>query len=360
MSGQGNLKLLVLTRYSRLGASSRLRTFQFEEYLRAAGIDAEYSSFFDDAYLQNFYGGGTRRNGLTTYLSRRWKALSRASRYDCIWLEKEALPWVPFAIEGRLWPKGVPVVSDFDDAIFHRYDRHPNPVVRAALGSKIDRVMESSRIVFAGNRYLAERAQASGARVELIPTVVPLARYRPREPAAAGDTVRVAWIGTPSTWLDYVVEMAPAIVAAAGACGGKFFAIGGGEAAAQVQGVEVVAWSEEREVEQIRSMDIGIMPLVDTPFARGKCGYKLIQYMACGLPVIASPVGVNREIVEHGVNGYFAQTEEEWRDAIVRLASDRDLRACMGAAGRQKIAAQFSAESLGPRIANLITAAAQG
>ena len=106
----------------------------------------------------------------------------------------------------------------------------------------------------------------------------------------------------------------------------------------------------------IRSMDIGIMPLTDSPFARGKCGYKLIQYMACGLPVVASPVGVNAEIVEHGVNGFLASSSAEWREAIVRLAGDRELRLRMGTAGRQKVVSQFSAEAVGPRIARLLKA----
>jgi glycosyltransferase involved in cell wall biosynthesis len=113
-------------------------------------------------------------------------------------------------------------------------------------------------------------------------------------------------------------------------------------------------WSEANEVADIQAMDIGMMPLHDDPWALGKCGYKLIQYMACGLPVIASPVGVNRDIVEHGVNGFLASTEQEWRSAIEQLLSDASLRERMGKAGRTKVEAHYSIQQVGPRIAKLI------
>jgi len=110
----------------------------------------------------------------------------------------------------------------------------------------------------------------------------------------------------------------------------------------------------------IQSMAIGVMPLPDTPWTRGKCGYKLIQYMACGLPVIASPVGVNAEIVEHGVNGFLAETDAEWREALVTLLRDPDLRSRMGAAGRQKVEKQYSIQVWGPRVAGMLSQVVKG
>lgn len=118
--------------------------------------------------------------------------------------------------------------------------------------------------------------------------------------------------------------------------------------------MESIAWSEQTEAASIASFDIGIMPLVDEPFERGKCGYKLIQYMACGLPVVASPVGVNCQIVEHGVNGFLAETPAEWEDALRTLAADPGLRMRMGRAGRQKVEAQYAIQVAGPRMAELL------
>ena len=119
-------------------------------------------------------------------------------------------------------------------------------------------------------------------------------------------------------------------------------------------------WSEDREVDLIQGMAIGIMPLDDSPWARGKCGYKLIQYMACGLPVVASPTGVNSEIVEHGVNGFLASSEDEWREALAKLLNSAELRRKMGDAGRLKVERQYSLQACAPKIAELLRQAASG
>ncbi|MDP3884880.1 glycosyltransferase [Hydrogenophaga sp.] len=123
--------------------------------------------------------------------------------------------------------------------------------------------------------------------------------------------------------------------------------------------MESIAWSEQTEVASITSFDIGIMPLVDEPFERGKCGFKLIQYMACGLPVVASPVGVNRQIVEHGANGFLAETLAQWQEALQTLAADAGLRQRMGQAGRRKVEQQFCIQVTGPRLAALLKGATQ-
>ncbi|MCQ4191416.1 glycosyltransferase, partial [Methylocystis suflitae] len=117
---------------------------------------------------------------------------------------------------------------------------------------------------------------------------------------------------------------------------------------------EFLDWSEETEVELIQGMDIGIMPLPDEPWARGKCGYKLIQYMACGIPVIASPVGVNSDIVDEGLNGYLARDELEWEAAIRHLSADSELRRVMGRYGREKIVSEYSLHVHGPRLATML------
>ena len=122
----------------------------------------------------------------------------------------------------------------------------------------------------------------------------------------------------------------------------------------EYKSIEVFEWSEREEIAFIQSLDIGIMPLSNTPWARGKCGFKLIQYMACGLPVVASPVGVNSDIVEHGVNGFLADTNEEWSNSIKRLVKDRDLRQKMGLAGLKKIEREFSLHVWAPKVTKLI------
>lgn len=351
----------MVTRYDASGASSRLRHMQYAGALRAAGMETVIEPFFGGSYLANLYANrSTFPQALAAY-GRRMRQLGRGSRADVLWLEKEALPWLPWAVENRLLPKGVPLVVDLDDAVFHNYDLHRSGVVRHVLGDKLDRLMARAALVTAGNPYLADRARAAGAaRVEIIPTVVDLCTYVPAPPKKAGEAATIGWIGTPSTWQAYVQPLMPLLADVTAAAGARIMAVGAGHAATAHPLLDSKPWSEETEVARIHEMSIGIMPLADTPWAKGKCGYKLIQYMACGLPVIASPVGVNADIVEHGVNGFLAQTEAEWGEAIRTLLDDPDLRQRMGAAGRSKVEAQFALQFWGPRVAAMLAGVAKG
>jgi len=282
-------------------------------------------------------------------------------QYDVIWLEKEILPWWPEPFERAVAPTSRPIVVDFDDAVFHRYDRHSSSTVRAVLGDKIDGVMRRAACVIVGNEYLAERARKAGSRcVEWLPTVVNLDRYRVRswEPDEDQRTV-VGWIGSPAT-AQFLQLVAPVLGRLSRVLNLRCVAIGA--RADQLSGTpfEPWPWAEETEADTLRRVDIGIMPLPDSPFERGKCGYKLIQYMACGLPVIASPVGVNAEIVEHGVNGFLARSDAEWAEAIRRLADDPGLRAAMGAEGRSRVERRYSLQVHGPRLARMVREVVDG
>jgi len=150
---------------------------QYRPYLEAAGFDVDLKSFFDADYLPSLYAGRKPSSAIWRSNARRVRDLSRIKgQADLIWLEKEALPWMPSVLEGRLMPSGIPVVSDFDDAVFHRYDMHRLKPVRALLGRKFAHVMKNSTFVFAGNAYLADYARAAGsAAIEIIPTVVDVA-----------------------------------------------------------------------------------------------------------------------------------------------------------------------------------------
>lgn len=356
-------RLLVLSRYTRLGASSRLRTDQYIGSLEEAGFEVTLHPFFDDSYLQGLYAGGGGFRGklkIFFYFARRLFALISTRRVDVVWLEKEALPWFPWLLE-RLFLPGVPIVSDFDDAVFHRYDQHRSRWVRKFLGRKIDSVMAASTLVTAGNEYLAVRARAAGAPyVQVVPTVVDVARYQCRGPATSASGLSVGWMGTPQTWADLGQPIHAVLLPVLEQTNSRLLAVGASMIAAQEECLEVEPWSEESEIAQLRSFDVGIMPLPDTPWTRGKCGYKLIQYMACGVPVIASPVGVNSSLVEHGVNGFLASTDEEWRDALAALISDPGLRQRMGEAGRQRVEEEFSLQVWEPRVAALLRRAMAG
>lgn len=354
------MKLTILSRYTRLGASSRLRTMQYIPALRQAGFEVEVASFFGNSYLQSLYSGQRDKGRLAQFTLNRLRQCRQARQSEVIWVEKEALPWLPWALERVALPGGLPIVSDYDDAIFHRYDQHRSALVRGLLGKKIDRVMAHSMLVTAGNAYLAERARVAGAkRVEIVPTVVDAEAYQPAPVQHADGKLRIGWIGTPQTWAKYGLPRMQFFRELARNHDIRFHLVGAQLKPDSEGPFDYVPWSEDREVAAIQAMDIGIMPLIDDPWERGKCGYKLIQYMACGLPVVASPVGVNREIVRPRVNGLLAASDAEWRDALVTLITDATLRLEMGMAGRKRVLEAYSIQALGPRIASLLLEVAE-
>lgn len=325
--------------------------FQYLPFLHAHGFETELSPLLGDNYLNNLYYS-KRSNILQIFKGyfKRMIVLLTAFRFDLLWIEKELFPGLPAFMEGLLGDLGVKFITDFDDAIFHNYDVHTKGI-RSLNARKIDQVMRRSRAVLCGNRYLAQRASASGApRTEVLPTVIDLDRYHVAAPRQ-GDWIVVGWIGSPST-AKYLELVLPSLRLLAGSLPIKLLVIG---AEVEAPGLDTVClkWSEDSEAEAIRGMDIGIMPLVDSPWERGKCGYKLIQYMASGLPVVASPVGVNPELVEPEGDGLLATTPEEWTEALGRLARDPELRLRMGQKGREKVEQFYCLQVTAPRLAAL-------
>jgi glycosyltransferase involved in cell wall biosynthesis len=347
------MRLLVLPRYGRLGASSRLRLLQFFPYFKSQGLQITLKPLFGDAYVSNLYAHKSNLwQVFIAYLKRLWD-MRLASRNDALIAEKELFPWLPAFFEMLFIPKRVKLVLDYDDAVFHRYDEHKSALVRRMLGRKLDTLMKRADLVLAGNEYLAQRARSAGCRwVEIVPTVIDLTRYPVRAEKTANESLTIGWIGSPAT-ADYLRQVAKSVASIARDHAVKFVAIGARPDQVADTPFEPLAWTEDTEVASIQSFDIGIMPLPDAPWERGKCGYKLIQYMACGLPVIASPVGVNAQIVKQGINGFLAATDQEWLDALTVLLQDGDLRQKLGRAGRNSVESEYCLQVIGPRLVSL-------
>ena len=350
------MKVLLLSRYDRLGASSRLRSLQYLPYFQSLNWQVDQEPLFSQAYLCNLYATqSTWKDVLLAYM-RRFKALTRVGRYDLIWIEKEILPFFPAVAERLLKTRRIPYVVDYDDALFHRYDLHRLWPVRAVLGRKIDNVMRHASLVVAGNQYLADRARGAGARrVEIVPTVIDLNRYP--APVYRNETTDrplvVGWIGTPKTSC-YLHPLKSVFASLQSRFNVRFAAVGASTESLGDLPVEPWPWTEETEVESISRFDIGIMPLDDSPWERGKCGYKLIQYMACGLPVVASPVGVNEQIVDHGSSGFLAGTSAAWAEALETLCTAANLRQQLGRAGRDKVEQTYCLQVTGPKLGRML------
>ena len=347
------MRVLILSRYSRLGASSRLRSYQYIPYLESCSFDVTTAPLFGDDYVAGIYAGKISIVGVLRSYMTRLRFMLRASRFDLVWVEKEMLPWIPSWIELGLFPIGVPLVVDYDDALFHRYDQHSWSVVRRLMGQKIDDVMRRADLVLVGNDYLGERARTAGAkRVERLPTVVDVTRYAVPS-STSGQPLTIGWIGTPNT-AHYLKLIAPVLREVVASRGVRVVAVGANTEQLVGLPVEARSWSEASEVAEIQQFDIGIMPLPDEPFERGKCGYKLIQYMACGKPVVASPVGANTSIVRDGIEGFLASTDAEWMQLLGILCDDNALRQRMGAAGRVRVEAEYSLQVAAPHLERLL------
>ena len=356
------MRVLVLLKYGRLGASSRLRSLQYIPWLQRAGMQLTVQSLLSDNQLRaRYYRGAYSFSQLLQAYADRCRALLQRHQFDLVWIEKEALPWWPVWLEGAL-VSGVPYVLDYDDAIFHNYDQHAYYWIRHLYGRRLDSLMAKAALVVGGNQYLAQRARGAGAQwVEVLPTVIDLDRYpyQPKSPELAPETnepSRIVWVGSPST-VGYLQSLREPLQVLAKRQSFVLRVIGGGAVDIPGVQVEVVPWTEDTEVEKISPCDIGVMPLLDSPWEQGKCGYKLIQYMACGLPVVASDVGVNPEIVQHGVSGYLATSPHEWVAALGQLLEDPSLRTRMGLAGRQRVEQTYCIQQTGPRLAELLYSA---
>ena len=349
------MNLLALTRYGDLGASSRVRLGQFVPGLAARGIAVETLPLLGNAYVRDLYAGRPRRlPALAGAYARRAAAMLARRPADLLWVEKELLPFAPAWAERALLA-GRPYVVDYDDATFHSYDLHPNALVRRAYGCKVDRLMRGARLVAAGNDYLAERARAAGARrVEILPSVVDMQHYGAAAPAP-GAPFTIGWVGSPGS--ERLLEGVAGVLAESVAAGARVVLVGASARALPGVPHETRPWTEATEAADIGTFDVGIMPLADSPWERGKCGFKLIQYMAAGRPVVASPVGVNAEIVIEGETGFLAPDADTWRSALGRLRADAPLRTAMGAAGRTRAEARYSLAVATPRFADLLRSA---
>lgn len=355
------LHVVALTRTSSIGPSTRYRILQYRDALARDGITVETRPLFGPTWFALL----DRRVPLVTpllkgaYAAARLVvrlaqlAAARASDADVILVEHQLFPYLPTWIETALWPRRRATILEFDDAI--HLTRGHEPKLRALCG------LATRTIV--GNETLATFARETARDVDVIPTTVDVDRVAPRalRTRSPGDPLRVAWIGLPYN-LGYLDALAAPLraLAADGPVELRVISRGRAPSGPAWDGVEVVArpWSEATEVDELASCDVGVMPLPDTPWTRGKCGLKLLQCMAAGLPVVASPVGVNVEIVDHDRNGLLADDEQAWTAALRRLRDDPEHAAALAAAGRRTVEDAYSLEEGARLVANAYRRAA--
>ncbi len=338
------MKVLYLTKYSRNGASSRLRSYQYFPLLENDGIEVSVSPFFDEEYLELLYAKKPiSKIKIASFYLNRLKKLFTIYSYDKVIIEKELFPYFFSWFEKLLFVFNVKYIVDYDDAIFHNYDLHPNKIVRFLLKNKIGNVMKYSNKVLAGNDYLATKAKISRAkRITILPTAIDMELYDTKSQNKSNKII-IGWIGSPTTY-KYVENSIPILNVLALKYDFELQIVGAKKEPLTNGFIKYIPWKEETEVELISRFDIGIMPLENNLWELGKCAYKIIQYMGCGIPVVASDVGMNKEVIVNGENGFLVTTEKEWMDALGKLIEDENLRIFLGQNGKKIATNNYSTQ----------------
>ena len=335
------MKILILPRYESLAARSRYRFYQNIPYLNAQGWEITVKPLLSNNYIKYLYDKTPLPviEIIQGYFKRIIQLLNK-KKFDSIWIQQELFPWIPSIFENILVRGNIKIAADYDDAFFHRYDQSKSLLIRSLLKNKIDSVMKYADMVLAGNNYLLERAKLSNRNVKLFPTVVDTNKFKNSNPIK-DDIFTIGWIGSPGTakYLKIVEDVLKEVSLDKDI---RINLIGANNI--KINGVSInhIKWDEDTEVEEISKFDVGIMPLPDTSWERGKCGFKLIQYLSCNLPVIGSPVGVNRDIIINGVNGFQANSTDEWIKYIRLLKDDKELMLKMGKNGRRFVEEKYS------------------
>jgi glycosyltransferase involved in cell wall biosynthesis len=347
------LKVLCLALYPRSNASVRLRFEQQCAELTKHGVDLTISSFLDESgYRVTFQPGHifAKVVAVARGFARRMTDLTRIPRFDLLLVYRESTPFGPRFVEAFASLVDVPVVVDFDEAIFIR-NIHPANQNWAWLRDprRLSSALRSAQAVTAQNTYLAEFARPFNPRVDVVPTPVDTEARRPRQVRRPGPVV-IGWLGSETT-APYLRLVDDVLARLSDESEIIVRVVGGAYSNPRIRRVEVREFSLDREQAELDGFDIGILPEPDDPWTKGKGGYKALLYMAVGVPVVASRVGVNPDIVAEGETGYCVATTEEWVAALRRLINDEQLRARLGSAGRARAVDRFSVAVIAPRFA---------
>jgi glycosyltransferase involved in cell wall biosynthesis len=356
------MRVLMILPHPIDGPSSRFRAYQFLPFLEASGIDVTVRPFLSSKLMPQLYTSAsiTKKLVFSAYgAMQRIADTFRAVRYDVVYVLREAFPFGPPVLEGLLSAAAGRLVFDFDDAIYTKSLAYDNPLDRLRDWNKTGKIIKKANKVIAGSAYLAQYALRynSAENIHVLPTVVDPGVYVPDAGRANRPGVTVGWIGTPRGSA-YLKDLIPAFRRlSATRSDVKFVFVGAKPFDPEGLPIEFRTWSLDRESAEVGSFDIGIMPLTDDEETRGKCGFKLIQYMSAEVAPVCSPVGANLHIVRDGVTGLFARSTDDWADAIIMLADRADVRRRMGEAGRDTVIERFSLVYAAPRFRDILVAA---
>jgi len=312
-------------------AASRYRVLQYIPYLKSKGVEATV----------NLYPRTPREN---------FRFFKSLSQYDIVFLQRKRFNQPRL---GLLRRRANRIVYDFDDSVMYRNSKNKDPISQTRR-QRFVQMIKASDFVIAGNEFLKEEVLPFNPNVEVNPTPINQERYDLRDYGIQKGNITIGWIGDHGS-IHYLEKMRPI-----------FERIGERYPHTELkivcdiffdcEHIKVVKkpWASEEEVADLQSFDIGVMPLVDDPWSWGKCGLKIIQYQGVGVPVVCTPVGINRDLVEDGINGFYAMTPEEWEEKISVLIEDPQLRERMGKNGRKRVLEEYTIQSCAPHLFSIL------
>ena len=308
-------QIIYFTKYTAKGPSSRYRSYQYKSYLQN-DFDLCFFPLFNDEYIANLYSnkGLNYFQLFKAYIIRIYQVLICLGTNKIVFIEYELLPYFPPILEYLLQKTKVKFILDYDDATFHTYDLNDNQLIRFLFKNKISKISSKAIFIVTGSPYLTNYFLKYNKNVIEIPTSVIVENYFNQHDIKIDDNISIGWIGSKSTSInlvflnklfDSILYIYPNVTFKFMGCDPKLID--------QIysKNVQFFEWSESDEISFLESIDIGIMPLQDTPTNRGKCGFKLIQYMAMGKPTISTPLEANVKINRNN-NNLFASNDNEW------------------------------------------------
>lgn len=342
--------LFIVNNRKDRSPGQRFRFEQYLDYLEQHGFECDFSPLLNERDDKLFYSPGNYVQKVFILLKSYWlryKNLRKASQYDIIFVFREALYTRSIFFE-KQFAKRSKVIFDYDDSIWLQNVSEANKKFAFLKNAdKTKDIIKLSNLIFAGNEYLADYARKFNQNIVIIPTTIDTEEYVPKPVDKNPDVVTIGWSGSVTT-IQHFSFAIPALKEIKIKYGSSvlFKVIGDGNYINEELEIKGLPWVKSTELEDLSSFDIGIMPLPDDEWAKGKCGLKGLQYMALEIPTIMSPVGVNSEIIQHGENGLLASTEAEWITALSYLIDSKIDREKMGRNGRNTVVEKYSVHSM--------------
>ena len=327
------MKVLFIVPYPTEGPSNRFRVEQYFPFLKKNGIEFRIRPFCGVRLYRILYKKG-RYIEKIFYLClsslARFIDIFRSINYDIVFIHREAFPAKNYLFEWLFKLCSKRMIYDFDDSIF------------ITKSVKVKMLLKKADRVIAGNSFLYEYALRFNRHVTILPTPIDTEKYMPRPVDQKKGNIVIGWIGTSSTSI-YLLSISDVFKHLSERYKNIEFRIIGGEIIpGPAMPISKIEWSLKSEVRDLQGFDIGIMPMPDNDWTRGKCAFKVIQYMAVGIPAVASPVGMNKEVVSDGVSGYLVSANDEWREKLCKLIESSQLRQEMGSNGREIVEKRYS------------------